>query len=220
MFTNFINEINNTQVDNAEDFAVAKLMYNLIKYSEKCSKAPEGLYQFCRVEPKDTTADFESFKFNILNSINHTRKSDKIHKDFELYQAFMHNFLSQNISIFPIYILLTRRINTFRSKGTDKVWREYRDILGPRNHTQNSKVFIHNFLSQNVPIPPNHILKNRAKSNFNTCHQISYQFLSVKSGSILFFSHLSTCVNPAIFLDTMLQALILCLYFFEMLCVA
>ena len=110
------------QVDNAEDLAVAKLMYNLIKYSEKCSKAPEGLYQFCRAEPKDTTADFESFKFNILNSINHTRKSDKIHKDFELYQAFMHNFLSQNVSIFPIYILLTRRINTFRSKGTDKVW--------------------------------------------------------------------------------------------------
>ena len=26
---------------------------------------------------------------------NHTRKIDKIHKDFELYQVFMHNFLRQ-----------------------------------------------------------------------------------------------------------------------------
>ena len=30
---------------------------------------------------------------------NHTRKINKIHKDFELYQVFIHNFLSQNVLI-------------------------------------------------------------------------------------------------------------------------
>ena len=32
---------------------------------------------------------------------NHTRKIDNIHKDFELYQVFMDNFLCQNVLIFP-----------------------------------------------------------------------------------------------------------------------
>ena len=34
----------------------------------------------------------------------------------------MLNFLDQNVQIFPLYILLTRRINTFWSKGFDKFW--------------------------------------------------------------------------------------------------
>ena len=36
---------------------------------------------------------------------NHTRKISKIHKDSELYQLFMHNFLYQNVPRFPLYIL-------------------------------------------------------------------------------------------------------------------
>ena len=42
---------------------------------------------------------------NILDPKNCTRKIDKIHKDFEQYQVFMHNFLYQNIWIFPLYII-------------------------------------------------------------------------------------------------------------------
>ena len=34
---------------------------------------------------------------------NHTRKIDKIHKDFELYQVFIHNLRSQNVPIPQLY---------------------------------------------------------------------------------------------------------------------
>ena len=42
----------------------------------------------------------------ILSQKNHTKKISSIHKDFELYQLFMHNFLHQNVLMFPLYILL------------------------------------------------------------------------------------------------------------------
>ena len=45
-----------------------------------------------------------------------------INKYLELYRVFVHNFLCQNVQIFPFYILLTRRINTFWSKSIDKFW--------------------------------------------------------------------------------------------------
>ena len=47
---------------------------------------------------------------------SHTRKNGTIHKNFELYQVFKHNFLCQNVRIFP-YFLLMRRISTFWSRG-------------------------------------------------------------------------------------------------------
>ena len=59
---------------------------------------------------------------NILGPKNHTRKISKIDKGFELCQVFMHNLLYQNIRIFALYILLTRRINTFWSKAIDRFW--------------------------------------------------------------------------------------------------
>ena len=43
-FTNCISEINNTQVDNAEDIDVIILMYNLIEYSDNYSKTSESLW--------------------------------------------------------------------------------------------------------------------------------------------------------------------------------
>ena len=43
------------------------------------------------------------------------KESDKILKDFELYQACMYNFLYQIFVIFPLYILFTKRIDTFWS---------------------------------------------------------------------------------------------------------
>ena len=36
-----------------------------------------------------------------------TKKFDKIHKDFELYQVFMPNVLGQNARVFALYIYIT-----------------------------------------------------------------------------------------------------------------
>ena len=58
----------------------------------------------------------------ILSPKNHTRKIDKIHKNFELYQVFIYNFLDQNLPIFSLYMLLTTIINTSWSVAFDKVW--------------------------------------------------------------------------------------------------
>ena len=58
---------------------------------------------------------------NILGSKTNTRKVDKIKKGFELYQVFTYKFLYKNIWIFPLYILLTKRINTFSSRVTEKL---------------------------------------------------------------------------------------------------
>ena len=54
LFTDCISEINKTQLDNAKDLDVAKLIYNLIEYSDIYSNTSIILYQFCR--------DSESFK--------------------------------------------------------------------------------------------------------------------------------------------------------------
>ena len=37
---------------------------------------------------------------NIFGPKNHTRKIDKIHKNFELYEFLMHNYLCQTVPIF------------------------------------------------------------------------------------------------------------------------
>ena len=62
-FTNCINEINNTQGDNAKDLDVVMAMYNLIEYSDNYSKTSGSLYQFCGDEPNSVITESESFKF-------------------------------------------------------------------------------------------------------------------------------------------------------------
>ena len=57
---------------------------------------------------------------NILVPKYHTSKIGKIHKDFELYQVFMHSFPCQHVQTFPLHVLLTRRINAFGSISTGK----------------------------------------------------------------------------------------------------
>ena len=47
-FTNCINEINNTQVDNAKDIDIVIPTYNLIEYSDNYSKTSESLWQYCK----------------------------------------------------------------------------------------------------------------------------------------------------------------------------
>ena len=64
-FTNCVNEINNTQIDNAKDIDIVMSMYNLIEYSANYSKTSESLWQYYRDEPNDNLADSESFKSKI-----------------------------------------------------------------------------------------------------------------------------------------------------------
>ena len=64
-FTNCINEINNTQVDNAKDIAIVMPMYNLIEYSDNYGKTAGSLWQYFRDESNDNLANSESFKSKI-----------------------------------------------------------------------------------------------------------------------------------------------------------
>ena len=50
-FTNFISEINNTQVDNAKDIDIVMPMYNLIKYGDNYAKTSVSLWQYCEDIP-------------------------------------------------------------------------------------------------------------------------------------------------------------------------
>ena len=50
-FTDCISETNNTQIDNAKYTDVIMPMYNLIEYSDHCSKTSGSLWQYYRDEP-------------------------------------------------------------------------------------------------------------------------------------------------------------------------
>ena len=64
-FTNYMSEINNTQIDNAKDIDIVMPMYNLIEYSDNFSKLCGSLWQYYIDEPNDTLVDSESFKSKI-----------------------------------------------------------------------------------------------------------------------------------------------------------
>ena len=50
-FTNYISEINNTQVDNAKDIDIVMPLYNLIEYSDNYAKTTGSLWQYCKDIP-------------------------------------------------------------------------------------------------------------------------------------------------------------------------
>ena len=58
--TEFISEINNTQVDYAKD--VVMPMFNLIKYNDNYSKTSGSFWQYYRDEPNGIFTHSESFK--------------------------------------------------------------------------------------------------------------------------------------------------------------
>ena len=75
-FTNCISEINNTQVDNAKDIDIVMPMYNLIEYSDNCSKTSGSLWQYCKDVPavnnNGNIADFNGA--NATDSFNSKEK--------------------------------------------------------------------------------------------------------------------------------------------------
>ena len=73
LFTNCISKINNTQIDKGKYIDIVMPMYNLIEYSDNCSKTSGSLRQYCKDLPAVNNAgninDFtatnttDSFKF-------------------------------------------------------------------------------------------------------------------------------------------------------------
>ena len=64
-FIDCINEINNTQIDNAKYIDVVMPMYNLIEYSYNYSKTLWSLWQYYRDDPNDYITESKSSKYKI-----------------------------------------------------------------------------------------------------------------------------------------------------------
>ena len=77
-FTNFISEISNTQIDNAEDIDIVMPMYNLIEYSDIYSKTSGNLWQYCKGIPAvNDNGDVVEFNgANVTDSFNFKAKID------------------------------------------------------------------------------------------------------------------------------------------------
>ena len=75
-FTNCINKINNTQIDNAKDIDIVMPMYKLIEYSDNYSKTAGRLWQYCKDVPavynNNAIANFA--ENNITDSFNFKTK--------------------------------------------------------------------------------------------------------------------------------------------------
>ena len=64
-FTKCISNINDTEIDNAQDIDIVMPMYNLIRYSNNYSKTSGSLWQYYKDEPQDNLANSESFKSKV-----------------------------------------------------------------------------------------------------------------------------------------------------------
>ena len=75
-FINCISEINNTQVNNAKDIDIVMTMYNLIEYSNDCSKKSRSLWQYCEDIPAvdDNNAIVNFAGNNLTDSCNFKTK--------------------------------------------------------------------------------------------------------------------------------------------------
>ena len=64
-FTDCINEINNTQVDNVKDLDIMMSMYNVIEYIDNYAKTSGILHQYCRDQPDlDNNGNIVNFTDN------------------------------------------------------------------------------------------------------------------------------------------------------------
>ena len=64
-FTDCINEINKTQIDNAKDIDNVMPMHNLIEYSNHYLNTSRSLWQYYRDEPNDNITNSESLRSKI-----------------------------------------------------------------------------------------------------------------------------------------------------------
>ena len=102
-FTDYISEINSTQIDNAKHIDAVILMYNLIEYSENYSKNSGSLWKWYIDEPSldangiinNFPVNNDSFKFK-QKIIGETRADGT--KDFELRYSLNIEVLLENSS--------------------------------------------------------------------------------------------------------------------------
>ena len=64
-FIKCISNINDREIDNAQDIDIVMTMYNLIEYSNNYSKTSGSLWQYYKDEPNDNLANSESFKSKV-----------------------------------------------------------------------------------------------------------------------------------------------------------
>ena len=62
----------------------------------------------------------------------------------------MHNFLCENVSIFPLYIFLTRRINRFCLTISTNFGLEISALFGHKNHTRKMVNILKDFIIPSV----------------------------------------------------------------------
>ena len=91
-FIKCINRINNTEIDNAKDFDIVILMYNLIEYSDNYVKTSASLWQYYNHGPNNDLADCKSFKYKV--KITGKTPDNRNTKDVEIIVPlkFMSNF--------------------------------------------------------------------------------------------------------------------------------
>ena len=59
------NEINNKEIDNANDIDIVMRMYNLMEYKGNYSKTSRTLWHYYKDKPNDNLAESESFKYKV-----------------------------------------------------------------------------------------------------------------------------------------------------------
>ena len=85
-FINCISEINNTQVDNAEDIDIVMPMYNLLEYSDNC------LWQYHKDQPNDNLAGSESFESKIKITGNKPAYGNTKYGEIMMPLKYLSNF--------------------------------------------------------------------------------------------------------------------------------
>ena len=70
-FTDYISEINNTEIDKAKDIGVVMNVYNLIEYNENYSKTSTSLWLYYRDQPAlDKKGKITDFPVNNDSSLS------------------------------------------------------------------------------------------------------------------------------------------------------
>ena len=93
-------------------------LFEMIHYWSLCSKWILRFHYFYQRLSHYFQLNYSSIWFGSngafwIKKQNHTRKIGKIHGDFWIYQVFIHDYMSQNVSIAPNHILPTRTKSIF-----------------------------------------------------------------------------------------------------------
>ena len=97
-FTDFLSEMNNTQIDNVKYIDVVMPMYNLIEYSNNYLKTSGSLWQYYIDDQNHNITPSESFKYNIKT----TRKTPAAGNTKDVQIAEPLKYFSDNYPEMPL----------------------------------------------------------------------------------------------------------------------